>query len=186
MPFIHERVVWLLKRKNVFTYGTVQRYFCWYQSLWRGRATPEGKPEMSFRAEPLYGVEGREESCVLDARSTDAESKIVLVVEDDVWLRDDIAQHLHAKGCVVLEAETGERAIAMCRRGTPVDVLFTDIDLNGDATGWDVADVYRAARPGIAVVYTSGNGVDRSRCVAGSRFFHKPYCMADILKACGL
>jgi CheY-like chemotaxis protein len=110
----------------------------------------------------------------------------VLVVEDDFLLRHDIVEHLQERGCVVLEAETGERAIAMCRRGTPVDVLFTDINLSGVASGWDVADIFRAVRPLIAVVYTSGNGADRSRCVTGSRFFHKPYCMSDITEACGL
>jgi CheY-like chemotaxis protein len=108
------------------------------------------------------------------------------MVEDDFLLRHDVVEHLQEQGCVVLEADTGERALAICRLGTPVDVLLTDVNLNGVATGWDVAEAFRAVWPRIAVVYTTGNGADRSRCVTGSRFFHKPYCMSDITEACGL
>ena len=109
---------------------------------------------------------------------------IVLVVEDEFLLRCDVADHLQDCGCTVLEAASGERAIAMCRSGVPVDVVLTDINLNGGPSGWDVAEEFRAARPGIAVVYASGDGIDRSRCVSGSVFFSKPYRVSDVLSAC--
>jgi CheY-like chemotaxis protein len=111
-------------------------------------------------------------------------SLIVLVVEDEFLVREHIAQYLQGGGCVVLEADTAEQAIAMCKAGAPVDVVFTDIQLNGSASGWDVAETFRTARPGIAVVYTSGNSTDRSRRVPDSLFFDKPYNTADILEAC--
>jgi hypothetical protein len=38
-----------------------------------------------------------------------------------------------------------------------IDVLFTDVNLGGSASGWDVAECFRAARPDVPVVYTSGN-----------------------------
>ena len=109
----------------------------------------------------------------------------VLVVEDEVLVRTAIVQYLQEHGAgQVLEAESGEGAIAMCGSSTQVDVLFTDINLEGSISGWDVAEAFRAARPEIAVVYTSGNGPDHSRCVRGSRFFGKPYGLPDILYAC--
>jgi CheY-like chemotaxis protein len=121
----------------------------------------------------------------LAPRSTkDLDSLIVLVVEDEVLVRDDIARCLRERGCVVLEADTAEQAVAMCQAGKRVDVLLTDINLNGSGSGWDVADAFRVARPGIAVVYVSGNSVDRSRCVPGSLFFNKPYRDTDLLQAC--
>jgi len=74
----------------------------------------------------------------------------------------------------------------MCEAGVAVDVVFTDINLNGPSSGWDVAEAFRAARPATAVVYASGNAIDRCRCVPGSLFFAKPYRLSDILDACRL
>jgi CheY-like chemotaxis protein len=108
----------------------------------------------------------------------------VLVVEDEVLVRAQITQYLRDCGCTVFEANTAEQAIAMCRAGVAVDVLVTDINLNGPSSGWDVAEAFRAARPAVAVVYASGNSVDRCRCVPGSLFFSKPYRLSDILEAC--
>jgi CheY-like chemotaxis protein len=105
-------------------------------------------------------------------------------VEDEFLLRQHITQYLEDRGCLVLEAATAEQAISMCRSGTPVDVLFTDINLNGGGSGWEVAEAFRAARPGIVVVYTSGNSIDRSRGVPDGVFFSKPYEVSDILDAC--
>jgi CheY-like chemotaxis protein len=116
------------------------------------------------------------------AGSSDA--VIVLVVEDEFFIREDIATYLQQHGCIVLEAESGESAIEMCRSGVPVDVLVTDIRLNGCATGWDVAAAFRAARSHIPVVYASGNPIDPDRCVSGSLFFRKPYRMDEILEGC--
>jgi CheY-like chemotaxis protein len=108
----------------------------------------------------------------------------VLVVEDDVLVRDDIASYLRDQGCAVVEAATGERAIALCGSGMAVDVLFTDINLGGAATGWEVAEAFRAARPELPVVYASSNRVDRARCVPDSVFLSKPYRLGDVLSAC--
>jgi two-component system, OmpR family, response regulator len=69
-----------------------------------------------------------------------------------------------------------EEALSLSASAVQIDVLFTDIQLNGLASaGWNVADSFRAARPEVAVVYTSGDSADRSRSVSGSVFIHKPY-----------
>lgn len=108
---------------------------------------------------------------------------VVLVVEDEFLVRDDIASYLRDAGCMVVEAGTGERALVLCHSRMPVDVLFTDINLGGTVTGWDVAEAFRAARADIPVVYTSGN-VERDRCVPDSVFLSKPYRPRDVLSAC--
>jgi CheY-like chemotaxis protein len=113
-----------------------------------------------------------------------ADTLVVLVVEDEFLVRSSVAEYLHEQGCVVLEAESGDHAIAMCRSGVPVDVLFTDIHLNGSPSGWEVAEAFRATRADIPVVYASGNAREPARCVAGSVFFAKPYQPEDIFQAC--
>ena len=113
-------------------------------------------------------------------------SQVILVVEDEWLLRDVVAQALRDAGWQVIEASTAEDAIALMRTGHRyIDVLFTDIQLAGRLCGWDVAEQCRAVRADFPVIYASGNAVDRSRRVAGSLFFDKPYSTADVVEACG-
>jgi CheY-like chemotaxis protein len=109
---------------------------------------------------------------------------VVLVVEDEWFVRRIIADFLHEAGCVVIEAEDGERAIHMCNSGMQIGVLFTDINLKGPADGWEVAEAFRAACADMPVIYASGNPKDPSRCVPGSLWFDKPYQPLEILRAC--
>jgi CheY-like chemotaxis protein len=105
----------------------------------------------------------------------DGTPRLVLVVEDEWLLRDFVVRALRSAGCDVLEARSAEGAIAYLQAGHRIDVVFTDIQLAGELTGWDVAERSRAARVDVAVIYASGNSVDRSRRVANSLFFEKPY-----------
>ena len=77
----------------------------------------------------------------------------VLVVEDDFFVRCDIAGCLREAGYAVIETENGEDAIALCKSEMTIDMVFTDINLGGTATGWDVATRFRSAQPDIPVVY---------------------------------
>jgi CheY-like chemotaxis protein len=106
------------------------------------------------------------------------------VVEDEYFVREDIVSYLRDAGCAVVEAETGEHAIDICKSGVPVDVVFTDIQLPGSASGFDVAITFRAAVADIPVVYASGNSGNRDRSVTDSLFFSKPYQSSEILTAC--
>lgn len=54
-------------------------------------------------------------------------------------MRCGVADELREAGYTVVEAPSGEEAIALCKSGMTIDVLFTDISLGGTATGWDVA-----------------------------------------------
>jgi hypothetical protein len=65
-----------------------------------------------------------------------------------------------------------------------IDIVVTDIHLNGSATGWDVAECVRADRPNVSVLYTSGKSFDRERCVPGSAFLAKPYRHYDVVNVC--
>jgi CheY-like chemotaxis protein len=112
--------------------------------------------------------------------------RVILVVEDEWLVRDAVVQALRDAGWHVIEASTAEDAIALMRTGHPyIDVVFTDIQLAGRLCGWDVAEHCRAARADFPVVYASGNAADRSRRVANSLFFDKPYSTADVVEACG-
>jgi len=63
-------------------------------------------------------------------------------------------------------------------------VLFTDINLGGSVSGWEVAERFRMDRPDGAVLYTSADSADRKRCFPDGVFVSKPYLHGDILSAC--
>ena len=113
-----------------------------------------------------------------------SEPMIVLVVEDDLFLRWNLADHLREAGFLVEEAESARRAFEFCHHGTRIDVLITDIQLSGHRSGWDVAEGFRALRDQIPVIYTSGYTSEPARPVANSVFFHKPYEPTKVVKAC--
>jgi CheY-like chemotaxis protein len=95
-----------------------------------------------------------------------------------------IADSLREGGYTVVETASGEEAIALCRSGMLIDIVFTDINLIGAISGWDVAESLRAAVPNMSVLYTSGKAVDPGRCVSDSVFIAKPYLHGDVLEAC--
>ena len=104
---------------------------------------------------------------------------VVLVVEDDVLTRIDIAGAFEASGWAVLEAASGESALELCHSDTHVDALVTDIDLGGGASGWDVARAFWQ-RDVLPVIYMSASA-DNPHChVAQSRFVAKP-CRSSVL-----
>jgi CheY-like chemotaxis protein len=109
---------------------------------------------------------------------------VILVVEDEFFVRCDIATCLRDAGYNVIDTDSGEEAIALCKSGMSIDMVFTDINLIGSATGWDVAECFRIARPDVPVLYTSGKSIDPRRLVQGSVFVPKPYRSTDILNAC--
>ena len=95
-----------------------------------------------------------------------------------------IVDYLIDNGCTVVEAGSGEEAVAdMDGPNQPLDVLFTDIRLGGVLNGWDVAEIFRDRFPNVRVLYASGYAIEPRRDVEGSEFFSKPYLVEDILEA---
>lgn len=110
--------------------------------------------------------------------------RVALIVEDDSLVRAAVVAEFEDGGWTVFDAASGEDAIALLP-GQVIDIVFTDIELAGHMSGWDVVDRLRSSNPSLPVVYTSGDATDRSRQVEGSLFFAKPYDPADVLNACG-
>jgi DNA-binding NtrC family response regulator len=112
-----------------------------------------------------------------------AARRFVLIVEDEALLRSTIVTAFQGAGWEVLEASTAEGALVLSDVHA-IDVVFTDIQLGGHLSGWDLAEAVRAEHPDIPVIYTSGATVARSRMVPGSRFIAKPYQAETVLDAC--
>ena len=111
-------------------------------------------------------------------------STVVLIVEDEFFLRCDLADYMREAGFVVMEAASAEHAMAICKDGMAVHILITDIQLNDSANGWDVAEAFRVLSTNIKVIYTSADSHDRMRRVSNSLHFNKPYRPTEVVNAC--
>jgi CheY-like chemotaxis protein len=105
----------------------------------------------------------------------------VLVVEDELMVRDMIVYELQLAGFEVLEAASAEDALAMIAQAGPIDLLFTDIRLPG-MDGWKLAETIRGSHAQVPIIYASGY-VDRIDPLPHSKFLQKPYMPSQVLQA---
>ena len=85
----------------------------------------------------------------------------VLLVEDDLEVRDVMARTLTDLGSVVVEAGGGEEALRhLTPGGDGVDLLLTDVIMPG-MDGKALADEAQRRVPGLAVLFASGYAADR-------------------------
>ncbi|HEY0105965.1 MAG TPA: response regulator [Rhizomicrobium sp.] len=111
-------------------------------------------------------------------------NRVVLLVEDEWLVRMEMADALSTAGWEVIEAGSGEAALAVLATGRAIDLLVTDVRLGGTTTGWDVADAAIAAFPGVPVLYSSANPRDGARMIQGSVFLDKPARTERLLSIC--
>lgn len=82
----------------------------------------------------------------------------ILVVEDEFFIRMDIADTLREKpGVIVIEARTADDGWEYIATNGPVDVLFTDHRLPGFMTGSQLAARVSQEYPMTKVVVTSAH-----------------------------
>ena len=80
----------------------------------------------------------------------------ILVVEDDVLVRNLAAAYLRDCGFDVIEANGADEAIRVLQAEVPVDVVFSDIQMPGSMDGIGLAQWVRRERPWLKVILTSG------------------------------
>jgi signal transduction histidine kinase/DNA-binding response OmpR family regulator len=88
-------------------------------------------------------------------------SETVLVVEDDLMVRDVARATLEAGGYKVIEANDAEKAMEMVRNSMePISVLITDIGLPNGLSGLGLASRINEQHPNVRTIYISGYGMD--------------------------
>jgi CheY-like chemotaxis protein len=104
---------------------------------------------------------------------------VILIVEDELFTRELAGICIEDWGHDVLFAGTVEEGLVLLRSDVPIDALFTDIYLKAAVFGGcDLAQQAMVIRPGLRVLYTTGNSANadlKSRFVTGSHFLGKPY-----------
>jgi CheY-like chemotaxis protein len=101
----------------------------------------------------------------------------VLLVEDEPLISEIATEALEEQGFEVAAVENADDALRRLMSGSPVDILFTDLNLPGGMDGGALAQRARELRPDLPVIYTSGrrSHMDELSPVEGSMFVAKPY-----------
>ena len=104
---------------------------------------------------------------------------VILIVEDDVFIREIADMMIQDFGHQTLSASDVEQALLLLRDHQHIDALFTDIYLKASVLGGcDLAREAIKLRPELRVLYTTGNTVTdkmKDLFVKGTRCLVKPY-----------
>jgi CheY-like chemotaxis protein len=101
---------------------------------------------------------------------------VVLIVEDDFWVRMNAAELIGDAGFEVVQAGNADQAITILEARPDIHVVFTDIQMPGSMDGLKLASFVRGRWPPIKIVATSGFvNVGKDDLPEGSRFIPKPY-----------
>jgi CheY-like chemotaxis protein len=104
----------------------------------------------------------------------------ILVVEDEVLVRLDIAYYLRSRGYRVLEAGSAHEAIQLLIADPSVDLVFSDISMPGNLNGIDLARWVRNKRSRVPVLLTSGTANNVQLASREHAVVEKPYHPSDV------
>jgi two-component system cell cycle sensor histidine kinase/response regulator CckA len=109
---------------------------------------------------------------------------VILLVEDEEQVRVLAESFLQTDGHTTLSAGSTEQALALLANSDPIDLLFVDLNLQGETeAGLSLATKAVEMRPGLKVLYTSGLGVTDGMIalfVENSAYLPKPYTVEQL------
>jgi two-component system, response regulator PdtaR len=108
---------------------------------------------------------------------------VVIVVEDEPMVRMAAVGAFEDAGFEVLEGKNAQVALLILKtEGGRVQALFTDVEMPGAIDGLMLAQQIHQDWPRISVMVASGQvSPVAADMPAGSRFFKKPYDLADVV-----
>lgn len=115
-----------------------------------------------------------------------SERLLALLAEDDLILAQMVEAALSDAGFEVVTINDGDEALAAS--AAPVRdlaVLVTDIRLGPGLDGWQLARSLRARKPGVAVLYITGDSARQwmAQAVPGSMLLQKPFDAHEVVTA---
>ena len=109
---------------------------------------------------------------------------VILIVEDDVFIREIAEMMIRDWGHQTLLASDVDEALSILRSPQHIDALFTDIYLKDFVLGGcDLAHQAIKLRPGLRVLYTTGNSMTdkmKALLIEGAHFLRKPYAQYQL------
>ena len=104
----------------------------------------------------------------------------ILLVEDEVFVRIDLAEALRRAGFQVIEAADADAAMEFINSGERIDLVFTDVWTPGVLNRLALAKRVRVKFPMMPVIITSSNTKVEDAASRLGRFVPKPYEPAGV------
>jgi len=109
------------------------------------------------------------------------ESPVILIVEDDMILRELLAEVIADMGAVVHTARTADEGVDAMMAHAELDLLITDVVTPGRTSGWELAAWAYHHRPELQVIVTSGFSLRQTVDLPpNATFVAKPWSLSDI------
>jgi CheY-like chemotaxis protein len=110
-------------------------------------------------------------------------SVIILIVEDEGFLRLHATQIAEEAGLRVLEASGADEAISILESRDDIRIVFTDVQMPGSMDGLALARAVRDRWPPIAIIVTSGRVRPTPDLLPANVFYISKHYMAEELSA---
>ena len=104
----------------------------------------------------------------------------IMVVEDELLLRLDLANQLHSAGFEVIEAQSADEALKLLATKIDVDLILTDIRMPGQIDGLGLVSFVQRQDRRIKIVILSAY-VDADSESPGDASFAKPVRIQALL-----
>jgi DNA-binding NtrC family response regulator len=104
----------------------------------------------------------------------------ILIVEDDAFLREAVAEFLKECGYPVPQAETADKALPVLREDERIGVVFSDVHMPGEFDGVSLAHWIARERSDVKVLLASGRAQPAAK---HWRMFTKPYELEEVERA---
>jgi two-component system cell cycle sensor histidine kinase/response regulator CckA len=117
--------------------------------------------------------------------SAPSPNEVIVVVDDEDFIRDLFGHTLRTLGYTVLEATDGENALQVMQDyHAPVALVISDISMP-EMDGLEFVGLLRAAYPAMPALFVSGQGPqymmdNRDRIPEGVHFLAKPVTMGEL------
>ena len=106
----------------------------------------------------------------------------ILIADDEVLIRHDLAERLRAAGFLVVEARNAGEARTLFDAGTPPSILLTDLQMPNPMDGVVLAQHVRLHSPYTKIVLMSGRLADANTSSVADAVFSKPVNIVALLQ----
>lgn len=108
----------------------------------------------------------------------------ILIVDDELMLRDVVVEALQDQGYDVLVASDGPGALEIMRGSARIDVVFSDVSMPNGMSGVELAEHAAEIRPGIRIILASGFAKGQLPSLPKDvHFLPKPYRIGQLVES---